>query len=269
MLYITEIHKSQTGTRYKLYDTHTGSARLCSYGFIYRYIRTGTEIKNATVVDGTLVIKKWPNSIKTFVNNEQSGCNNILIAKISDNKFKIVSNTDGELLIDDTDLKKLIVGNNVANCSYEMKQGEVVYKSIDTIDVTEDIEFNNYIEKQYSVFSAKSSLMGIDMSFDYEVEGKEVRLIKYTGTSKKVMIPSFITSIKWAAFFDQQIEHLKLTEGLKYIGESAFGYNRIGSLEIPDSLVLYWDGAFDNNSELYNNGGVKVNKYTLIIGRDR
>ena len=61
------------------------------------------------------------------------------------------------------------------------------------------------------------------MSFDYMIEGTNVKLKRYTGTTKYVIIPKFITSIMARAFDNCKIETLTLEEGLGAIGAYSFG----------------------------------------------
>ncbi len=63
-------------------------------------------------------------------------------------------------------------------------------------------------------------------------------LIKYTGKSANVEIPSFVTSINYEAFLNNMsVESVTIPNGVKWIGTSAFeGCRRLKSITIPKSV---------------------------------
>jgi hypothetical protein len=94
---------------------------------------------------------------------------------------------------------------------------------------------------------------GIDAPFDFVIEGNEVKIIRYTGSSDvDIIIPSRysdipVTEIGNDVLRNKSIKSVKMFESLKRIGSFAFANCSIASLVIPNSLEIIGAGAFQNN----------------------
>ena len=170
----------------------------------------------------------------------------MLLCKVDTDKFKLVSSFGHIVYVNEDILKDHIKSNRIANCNIENGQ----YKVVDNYDVARDQEFEKEIVKKYERYSAISTALGREMDFEYSIEGNEVRLIKYTGTSKQVIIPKFITAVMPRAFRGCGIEELTLENGLKAIGSFAFEKCKISQVEIPKSVEFIGYGAFYENRKL-------------------
>ena len=111
------------------------------------------------------------------------------------------------------------------------------------------------------------------MSFKYKIENREVKIESYTGTSQRVVIPNFVSTICRSAFNNTGVLEIKLNEKLKYIGSYAFKECNIKEIVIPESVEIICKNALMyNRQETYiaNSGfNTKVvrimNKDTIII----
>lgn len=126
---------------------------------------------------------------------------------------------------------------------------DVVIEPLASINTEKEKE----IAEKYKNFILKNSVLGIDNSFEYVVDGENVILFKYTGKSKKVIVPNFITEIGNGAFFtynnNTNFEYsIELREGLKRIGTYAFARLKIECIEIPKSVEVIRRGAFCRSS---------------------
>lgn len=67
---------------------------------------------------------------------------------------------------------------------------------------------------------------------------KAGKLKKYTGCEKNIIIPDEVKEIGSRAFFQTEVESVELPQGLKLIGQEAFGCCfRLKSIIIPDSVT--------------------------------
>ena len=112
------------------------------------------------------------------------------------------------------------------------------------------------------------------MSFKYTIENNQVKIMRYTGATKNVILPNFITTIAESAFFRCKIETLVLNEGLKYIGCCAFEENNLSEIVIPQTVEFVGVGALRGNKRLtdhygdYREATVKIlNPKALIIDK--
>jgi len=94
---------------------------------------------------------------------------------------------------------------------------------------------------------------GKDSPFEFIIEGNEVKIIKYTGSSgADIIIPSRysdipVTEIGNDVFRNKSIKSVKMFESLKRIGAFSFANCSITSLVIPNSAEIIGAGAFQNN----------------------
>lgn len=110
--------------------------------------------------------------------------------------------------------------------------------------------FKEQIDSEYLKYITKARLLGMDISFNYTVKGNEVYVEEYTGTSKEVVLPNFITVINSKAFYFKGIEKIKFNAGLKYIGVGAFEINELKYVEIPKTVKLICQDAFRFNKAI-------------------
>ena len=281
MIYITAIKKSEAGeiVYYNIFDTYSESAQWVSPIILRKLIKnTEIQVVNAKLENSELIIKEWANKIRVIspksngreITTKHSGAEYILLAR-KDKLYKLV-NHSGRIHSFDK-IEPTVVEKNIANCKFTKVDGIITIESTDTYESTEDEEFKKLIETKYTNFIAKTTMLGYgDLAFEYEIENSTVKVKKYTGTSKDIILPPFITAIMRNAFRNKGIETLEFNEGLKVIGDGAFVVNRLQRVEIPESVELIWSSAFRNNIKLleelggFNTSRFKIrNKKTLII----
>ena len=251
---------------YNIFETHTESMIVGLKENIQRLVnKCHIEAKNAKITNEEVLTNQWPYGIRLQYAND---CTYVLLAKINEQKFKLVIRSSGEIVyMNAQELIEDIEAGYVVNCSVE--NGD--YKSIDTYDIKTNSKFERDIKQKYEEFRAKSIMLGLDISFDYSIENKEVKILHYSGTSKRVIIPSFITTINKHAFMSANITELKLNEGLKYIGLNAFANNDIGHVIIPYTVELMGHNALDRNDKLVDIPGSfrdtvkRLNEKTIIL----
>ena len=253
---------------YDLFETHTESIlKVGKTGLIEILEDHRLEAKNIHINNGKIQIKDWPNSIQAHSSREAyAESEYILLGRLSDNWFKVV-NTSGEVeQMSEARLKQAIDSGEIANCDV-INGDERIYRSTDTYKMNTDPKFEADINKKYTEFTAKSALLGLHISFDYEIENNDVKIIKYTGKSPKAIIPSFVTTICKGAFQFSWLKQLTLNNGLKYIGNEAFTGNSLKCVELPETVEFVgqstfgYDGLGVNSSEKYK----KLNPNTLIV----
>ena len=162
-------------------------------------------------------------------------------------------------MISAEELKQLIAKNSINNCA--LINGE--YKSVGTYNVTKNIEFEKEIAKKYDKHVAVTSLLGCRTTFDYAIEGKEVKITRCKGTNGKVIIPKFVTAIIGQALYKNSIKELTLNEGLKAIRSRAFSNNNISELVIPKTVQYIGRNAFSDNKGLVDSTGKYTNKLKI------
>ena len=279
MLYIISIAKysDKEHTRYLALDTISDSVSALQLDELKNILlNSNIQVINARLQKDKLIIKTWSNNITTFDNTKMtSACNGakyILLASKEDGMYKIVDHHGEVSTICGTSLADIAKYKGIANCSTKMK-------TEDTYKIIKDEEFEVSIKLKYEAFIAKTRILSIgDISFKYDIENQEVRLVQYTGSSTDVVLPSFITSIKQNAFYKSNIKTIKLNEGLKVIGTRAFVTKEADGLleriEIPESVELICNKAFVNNSKIVKtNGRLHADRFklrsskTIVLGQ--
>ena len=107
------------------------------------------------------------------------------------------------------------------------------------------------IDKQYESFILMTRTLGIDCSFKYTISGTKVALESYTGSSKHVIVPKFITLINSKVFHNKGLTGLSLNDGLETIGIRSFASNNIDEIDIPKTVKKIDKQAFYGNSQLF------------------
>ena len=255
MIYIISIMKLNEGDKraYRGIDTCSDSILLIRGKVLKNIIlNTNIQVVNANVQEDSIILKKWNKEIHTLSKyGEVSGSDYVLLATKENGMYKIVDK-DGKISnISGENLRVLEKAGKIANCTNTLK-------ITDSYKIGENAEFENSIKYKYEAFIVKIMMLGLkNITFEYEIENKEVRLTKYTGSNIDVILPSFITSIKMNAFSHIGIRTIDLNEGLRVIGAEAFCTKDTKGLlehvEIPSTVELICHSAFLNNNKLFKN----------------
>ena len=218
------------------------------------------QVNNVILTKNGIIPKSWCRIPHEEERTQGEGPDHTLICKVAKNKFKLISYANDITYVTREELVKYTTEKRVGNC--RIKNGAL--ESICTYTVITEPEFKANIDDKYNTFIAKTSLLGHNMSFKYIIEGTEVKLMKYTGTSKHVIVPKFITSIMEGAFQYTKIETLALDIGLKSIGSIAFHSCNISEITIPETVKFIGRAAFNENKGLMDRNGLYTNKLKLI-----
>ena len=255
-------------TYYRVYDTCSGSIMLLGPESMKQLILNNmAQVINAKIEKNKLMIKDWQTGVYTnesefegncFVNKKE-GASHVLLAA-GDTWYK-VANSDG-------------IAHNMGSEAFKkfVELGKIINPDIEKVHtIHKDVEFEVRIKQKYNNFIAKTILLGFrDITFDYKVENKEVRLSSYTGNSKEVILPPFITAIMAGAFRAKGIKAVKFSDGLKIIGYESFfaqdGNNGLERVEIPKTVELVGNNAFRGNSIMARSDGTPNDKRFILIG---
>ena len=275
MLYIVSIRKyCSTELRilyYRMFDTYSHSLMLIHPDMLKHIIlHTEMQVANATVQNGHIVTPDWVNKLTKFTGvgngSRQSECKYVLTAIEEDNRYKIVDEEGNLSTLREEDLVAIVRSGEVANCTITDNGG---IHATETYTIHKDRAFEELILKKYNNFVAKTTILGYTgISFEYEIENAEVRLKKYTGSNRHVILPSFITAIMGDAFTYPNILTINMNEGLKVIGVRAFSttklFGELRYVEIPSTVELVGNKAFIDNPRLVDtNGKIKTDHFKL------
>ena len=260
MLYIINQYNGAYGWSYYIYETYTNSMDYARIGNIRDIVKAcKNETMNFDIIDNKLIIKPWIN--EGINRNPQQKY--ILLNNMNNNMFDVIAVNGRTDRMSKERFMELINSNLVLNC---ISVGDS-FKSAYTSSIKTNNKFKIEIAEKYRSFVAKIKLLGYDVMFKYTVEGENVKIIKYTGKSKKVILPNFITSIENRAFYYKNIEEISLNQGLKYIGEEAFKNNSLKSIEIPETVQFIWYAAFNGNHGLTNRGIESIKDTVKLLSR--
>ena len=254
MIYVVSIRKYFDGNRsYILFETGTESFFKGDKEFLRDLIvRYRMNLRNTNLIDYEETDTLWYNKINcTDADGISTESEYVLMCTINNNTFKLISKDKEVIYVDREKLTKYTEANKIANCQIKNDK----YKSIGTYTVNRDMQFENLIAEKYKAYEAKSTLLGRKMSFEYIIEGRQVKLKEYTGTTKDVIVPKFITSIMDRAFIYSKIETVILEEGLKSIGNCAFEGCNLSEVVIPKTVQFLGKGAFFRNKKLIADSG--------------
>lgn len=232
-------------------------------------------VVNAELLVNSIGIHPWVEKITAklsgadnddFINKYEShmtlttaGCPFILLAK-EGSLYKVVNYHGALTKLSFDELKTIIREKELANCTTLNTAGETQIKGVCTYKIIIDRQFEEKIALQYEAFVAKANALGYGtITFDYEIENHQVKIKKYTGSSRDIILPPFITAIMKNAFSGVALRTLDLNEGLRVIGAGAFTpedtSDLLGEVEIPSTVELVGPGAFIHNLRLFKNDG--------------
>lgn len=259
MIYVVDLVIPQDGhgeiLRYHIIDTLTNSCMSLNQRQLRMLIsRCGMQIANAKLQHNSIELRDWVYSKATH-NYRFS-----LLSK-EGNTYRVTNHKGDIVALTFEEVKQLIELKEIANGSIIDNKGKMEIIGQDTYEITTSEKFKESVASKYEIFRAKASLIGCgDISFDYIVENEDVKLKKYTGSSKNILLPSFITSVMKDAFRDVNIRSLNLNEGLKSIGDRAFAPRRmseeLGRVEIPSTVEIVGYDAFANNRAMTDGTGM-------------
>ena len=269
MIYVVSMREFTDGNRiYTFFETNTESFFSGNKGELAKLLTNRQiNINTASLLDND-TIKYWYNQIHCHQGNIHTGSEYILLCKINHDKYKLARYDGIVRYMSRKRLNELSKEHKIANC--EVKNGKV--RSIDTYKVQQEPQFEQDIAEKYNNYAAKSAMLGRKMSFYYIVEGRQVKLKTYSGESKDVIVPKFITTIMVKAFVNCKIETVVMDNGLEYIGYSAFAGCNISEVVIPETVKFIGKGAFSFNKKLltvegeYREDRVKIiNERTIVL----
>ena len=226
------------------------------------------KVINASIQNNDILIENWTNEsvVQKYKSNgdtnvQRSGPKYTVLAK-EENNYRIIEWHGILHTLSKQELLRAIKSKEIAN-----------YKKCGLIN--KDEEFSKLIDSKYNSFIAKTTMLGYhNITLEYTIENYEVKLNNYTGSNKDIIIPPFITAITDRAFSYRRINTVVLNDGLKVSGNSAFSFDTIDRIEIPDTVELIGAEDFEFNSRLTKPGGnmnlgrfkLRSNK-TIVIRR--
>lgn len=261
MLYVTGITEREEGLRYYIFDNYTDSTIIDDNGIILKeLLQRKYEVINAKLVNGDIEVKEWTYKLYQDIDRNRKINQFVVVGKTINNMYKTVLAYGYFQYINEEELNKYVDNDSIAN----FIQTDTGYELIDTIDTTVDTEFSAFIENEYKRHIAKVSLLGIDMSFEYRIDGDRVTLTEYTGQSKHPILPNFITDIGKYAFKSTKIESIKFNKGLRAIGECAIVGCKLTEVTIPETVEIIYQDAFRSNKIMHINSKLDTTKIKLL-----
>ena len=300
MIYIVGLIRKGIGAtgeilRYNILETISESSMTVTPNQL-KSIITDTKLKvaNATLENNKIKLKDWVNKITVKlsgdINSNMLGkysedinlhdyrCPYILLNKEGD-RYKLTNYKGIVRDIPLDELETIVKLGEIANCSMTNNKDETSIDWRDTYEIIANEEFEKDILIKYNTFIAKAQMFSHgSISFKYRIENKQVILQRFTGSSRNIILPSFITAVMSGAFDNSYVDTLDLNEGLKIISTKAFMQKgmtaELEKIEIPSTVELIGPNAFLGHTRLYNNQGelsphkIKLrNIKTLIIER--
>ena len=200
MLYILDKYIEKNNWIYLIYETHTESVERATIQKVRKIIKAcNTETVNFDLINNQVEIKSSTDDVA--LDNTY-----IMLNRLNNETFKLVSSEGFISYVDKRRLKYLVHNNLVQNCVVEGRKIKSIYDQ----DINTRNELRQEIESKYNLFILKSRLLGYNITFDYEIDGEDVKITKYTGTSKKIILPNFITTIGHSAFRKKRNRSSKL-----------------------------------------------------------
>lgn len=246
------------------FETHTNSFLKLDYEELTRLIdKCGFEVKNAKPSCGLINLNKWPH--KLVVGANENYYTAALTTEVEPGVFKIARCGDCIIYVDKNKLEALIGNNQISNCGYKETSSGIEYSTVDTYNTPYNKEFTEYIDNEYRKFIAKAKLLGLDNTFDYRVENNSVILTYYTGESKTVILPNFITSIGNKAFYFKEMKKIGLSNNIEYIGDSVFCGNELRGLVIPEKTKFIGQYSFTMSKRKLDKSNVTLESESTVV----
>ena len=262
MLYVVSIREGdpKKPDAYTIFETNTESNFRANADTLKKLlIEPSLKVMNMRLDKDKIVPEPWCR-IHQEIKQIYDGAIYTLLCQLDKNTFKLAFYEKEATIMSYKRLMAFVEKDRVGNCS--IKDG--VMESMGTYNVKQDIKFKEQIDEKYEIFMAKCTLLGRNMTFEYVVEGEEVKLREYTGTDQEVIIPNFVTSITARAFERSGLTKLTLDNGIKSIGDLSFTGCNILELVIPKTVEFICSRAFHKNKKLVTAKGEYTNKITVL-----
>ena len=262
MVYIIAIIKTESGriSYYRGFDTLSNSVMMLETNTLMHMIEhTKIHVVNARVINNAIVLNEWAGGVHTeqrgfigtTVIEKRQGTKYVLMSK-DNNTYTTVDCLGNTRILLGDEMRALAKSGELANVGVSNLGNQYSISIVDMYAIQRDKEFESLIAAKYNSFIAKTTMLGHkDIEFYYEIEGHEVKLSRYNGSNKHVILPNFITAIMRDAFMGKRIATVDLNEGLKSIGSKAFSIGELARVEIPESVELIGVGAFGHNKKLF------------------
>ena len=259
MLYVIAQEEDFDATNsYIIFETQTETFFRGDAGYLNKISRT-MDIKNITIIGGQLIIKDWYGRLRYETLDAPTGAEFVLIGVVDNTTFKLARTNEDVVLVDKEQLLRYTRENNIANCAIINHE----FIPLDIYNMKAKEEFKKYIREKYERHVALTNLLGRQMTFEYSTEGEEVKLKKYTGSTRHIIIPKFVTVIMTRAFHGCKIDSIILENGLKAIGSQAFKECGISEISIPESVEFIGQSAFYGNKRLVDVYGKYTDKIII------
>ena len=130
------------------------------------------------------------------------------------------------VVCDHCKIERLLIDKNDTSCYICHRPARIVDKCVDGYDG---------VNREFQI---------VKQTHPYG--GEEYHLLAYTGNSKKVVVPDYVTHIENRAFSDcTDIEEVFLPQGLKIISKYSFACcSNLQFINIPDSVIYIDEFAF-------------------------
>lgn len=264
MIYVLGIEENfDKSTSNIVFETNTESEFRCNEAFLKQLINARKIIvNNASIVDDKVVLQNWGQERRYNGLRKSTGAGYMVLCTINADRFKLARYDGSVVYVNHEMLSGYMQRKLVYNCVLQAGS----FMLVNTYDAIHSSELKEFIDKKYKRYTAMSALLGRKMTFDYEIEGANVRLLKYTGEAKDVIIPDFVTSINQRAFFKSGIDSVLLGDGLRGIGAHAFEECNLRSVTIPESVEFIGHEAFFGNKGLLTKKWQYTDKIKLMGG---
>lgn len=243
MLYVVKVSKNAySEDEYILYEVYSNSFSKCHASDIMRLKYRGILVEN-------IDYSRFPNI--------KAGFEGVYKAK---SRFTVVGKNNGKYIAAEFDgtevvyyldkrlLKAFINNNEIVNVR-KIEEPLIIDGTeedtepiiIGIRDISASKEFEDKISEKYQEFMDKTRALGMDCGFKYELLDEEVIYSGYTGTSKTVIIPGFVTVIKSKAFgIPDYLKNLKIkmSKSVHTVGSGVTIHTR----DIPETVRLVCDG---------------------------
>ena len=261
MLYVINSVDSINKTIYTLFETNTESSFRWTDRILQKALaEKRINIKNAKLIKNQIKVSTWDDRIgyQSLYQSDEAGY--IALCKIND-RYKLVSYNGNVSYINTEGLYDYITNKKIHNCIFN-NNGDLLFSK--AYSVIKDIQFEEQIAEKYEKHVALTAMLGKKTAFEYNIEGKVVKLKRYIAQTKDPIIPNFITAIGRSAFGDSNIESVTIGNGVEYIGGYAFEACNISEIIIPQQVKFIGPSAFHGYKKLAHNDGEYTEKIKLL-----